>query len=517
MTVRMTGVTGLLDTDSLVKASMMRYTTKVDTQKQKLQTMQWQQEQYRTVVKDSKSFYDKYLDPLGSKSLSLSSKYTTTKFTSNNENMVTATTSNGAVVDTYTVSVTQLASKASTTLSDTSGDQTITINDGSVGKIEIKFTASSDGTATVESYNDAVSKMKSDLQKKIDTGSITDDITTAKAQLAALNANTIKATYSEFNETVTFTASEMGKGGFKLNGNSVEDNDLQATIINGAGVKYTISGLTTNSKTIDGVTFNFKGVNAKATDKDAEKLAKATTLTGKADVTDFKDTITDFVNDYNTLLTSINSKIYETRDKSYTPLTDEQKDEMSDDEIEKWEKKAQTGLLRKDSYLEDLAQNMKDAMSTFMSSTGLNLEEIGIEPVKDYGSGNGLFTIDDDKLITALETNFDNVKDLFIKGISTSDTKNGGAITKLKDAIYSGAVSSTAGLVTKAGKDTGVSSLTNEMSKQITEMKKNIKEMEAALEERENALYTKYASIESTLSSLQSQQDSLSSYFTSSN
>lgn len=495
MTVRMTGITGLLDTDALVSASMEPYKLKVNTQKQNLQVLQWQQDQYRKVMTDSKSFYDKYLDILGTNSLGKVGNYTTTKFTSNNESVVTATATNGATVDNYTVSVTQLASKATDSLNlpaSDPADATIPDTTITIGGIDIAFTTYSDGAKTVASYNAAVAKKKEDLASD-------------STQLAKLNANTINATYSEFTGKVNFTASEMGKGGFKLSTStgSAADKPLIATIKNSAGDEYKITDGTTNSKTIDGVTFNFNG---KTNGTDA-------ILTGKADITDFKANIVSFVNDYNTLLSSINTKIYETRDKSYTPLTDDQKADMSDNEIAKWEAKAQTGLLRKDSYLEDLARDMKDAMSTMMSSTGLSLEEIGIEPVQDYTDKNGLLTIDDDKLTNALETNFDNVKDLFTKGIATNDTKNGGVITKLKDSLNKDVFLSTSGLYQKAGTDTGSNALTNEMSKQLTEMKKKIAEMEDALTDREDTLYTKYASLESSLSALQAQQNSLASYF----
>ena len=80
---------------------------------------------------------------------------------------------------------------------------------------------------------------------------------------------------------------------------------------------------------------------------------------------------------------SINTKLYETRDKSYMPLTDDDKEGMTDKQIEKWEKKAQTGLLRIDCYLTAFANDMKSSMTTMMSSSGLSLEKIAIKPVQD--------------------------------------------------------------------------------------------------------------------------------------
>ena len=159
MTVRMTGITGLLDTDALVSASMLPYKTKVDTKKQDMQIMQWQQQQYRQIMKDSSSFYNKYLDPTGTNSLSMVSKYTATKFASSNANVATATSSSGAVPDTYTVSVQQLAAKASDSSSDTSVPQTITMGTGA-SAVTIGFNASTDGATTITNYNNAVAALK---------------------------------------------------------------------------------------------------------------------------------------------------------------------------------------------------------------------------------------------------------------------------------------------------------------------------------------------------------------------
>lgn len=642
MTTRMTGITGLLDTDSLVSASMLPYKTKVSTKKQDKQVMQWQQQQYQQIMKDSKSFYNKYLDISGTNSLSLLSKYTTAKFTSNNESAVTATASDGAAVDNYTVSVEQLASKATANLgTSVSGGQKITI--GKSG-IEIDFVAdAADGTKTVTNYNNAVSTKMSDLNAIVnDSTKTAAEKTTAKAQISDLNS--VTATYSSFSKSVVFSATQMGLGGyqadnttpnasFTLNGTAVTDVQAKATITNSKNQPINYVG-NSNVTTVDGIIFNFKtptvgqstsnltdlvsvpdltdlattngtsttsGDGTKTTTKSADgtkttttsadgrktitvtngatttktttsadgrktitaadgtitttaadgtktitssdgntitttssdgtkttettttggvtstktTIQNSVTLTGTTDITDFKTNIKSFVDDYNTLLLSINTKIYETRDKNYKPLTDDQKKDMKETEITNWQTKAQTGLLRNDDNLEELANNMKSAMSTFMSSAGLSLENIGIKPVKDYSDKNGTFTIDDAKLTTALQQNFDGVKDLFTNGMLTSDTTNGGIITKLKKVVNDNAILSTSNLAQKAGNDSAVSLLTNEMTLKLNDMTKQISEMESSLTDRENTLYTKYSKVESVLSKLQAQQSSLDSYFTS--
>ena len=205
------------------------------------------------------------------------------------------------------------------------------------------------------------------------------------------------------------------------------------------------------------------------------------------------------------MLGHINRKLYEEYDRSYLPLTDEDKEGLSDSEIEKLEKKAQTGLLRNDSYLRNFADDMKLTMTTMLESSGLSLEKIGITPVNDYTTQNGLFTVDEDKLLSAIEENSEGIQELF--------AGSNGIITKLKSNLSDHATGTFSRLANKAGVANGVTANTNEMTKDIEQRKKLITEMQTALQEKEDALYTKYATLESNLSSLQSQQSSLSSYF----
>lgn len=235
-------------------------------------------------------------------------------------------------------------------------------------------------------------------------------------------------------------------------------------------------------------------------------------LTGQTDVTALKDKIVKFVDDYNKLLSSINTKLYETRDKDYMPLTDEQKKSMSEDQITAWEKKAQTGLLRKDSDLERITREMKSAMSSVMSGTGLYLEKIGISPVKDYADKNGMLTVDEDKLTKALQENAGDVKDLFTRAASDTDTTDkGGLLTQLKSVVYSEFKTSTSLLSKKAGLAGSATQLDNTITKNITTKKKLITKLNADYTSKENALYKKYSDLETAMQKLNSQQSSLAS------
>ncbi|MCI1477734.1 MAG: flagellar filament capping protein FliD [Clostridium beijerinckii] len=530
MTTRISGLSGSgLDIDAIVKESMKPYQLKFDTAKQQRDVVKYQQEQYRKIISDSRAFYSKYLDVAKTDSMMKSSNYGVVKFTSSDTTgPVSATGLPGASVDSYTVEVKQIAEKASNTLTDgaagTGGEKSIVIGTGDTA-VTIKFAAdASDGNKTAAAYNAEVTTMKQKLNDSLQSSTLTvGDKALIMGKLS--NLDKVTAKYSSFSKGVVFSATSMGVGGYNADATNtpkasftlnslaadevtvtssidVKDTQAIAKITNSKGQSIDYVG-NSNTTTIDGVQFTFSG-----------KTTSDATLVGKLDTSDLKNKIVSFVNDYNTLLQSINTKIYEKRDKSYMPLTDDQKASMTDDQIKKWETKAQTGLLRKDSYLESLTSSMKSAMRT-MSDSGLDLEEMGITPVKDYTDKNGMFTIDEDKLTKALEANPEKVKDLFLKASTSDKANDGGILSKLYNAFQASTQSTTSAIVLKAGVEGGVTDITSLLSKDLAKRQTAINEMEDQLTDRENALYSKYSKLETALSQLKSQQSSLSSYFSS--
>ena len=70
------------------------------------------------------------------------------------------------------------------------------------------------------------------------------------------------------------------------------------------------------------------------------------------DVDSIYDTIKNFVDTYNGLISNISTEISEKKNKRYDPLTKTEKEALSEDEIEKWDKLAKEGTLYRDSTLE---------------------------------------------------------------------------------------------------------------------------------------------------------------------
>ncbi|SFC60659.1 flagellar filament capping protein FliD [Clostridium uliginosum] len=516
--MRITGLSGSgLDIDTMVKDTMKPYQMKVDQTIQKQDVTKIKQQLYRDVMTQSSDFFNKYLDISKSDSLLLSGNYKSVAFTSSNDSAVTATSSSEAILDNYNVKVTQLAAKASTTLKDTVGvgQQTLTTSAGvpiTFNVVNNLSTAKDNATATIDNFNKAIENAKK--------GSLSAD------QLKSLN---ITGKYSDFSKGIVFTANDFGQGDFTIDGKDgagtpyttlkATDKYLNATITNSKGdPSYNITNdnkLTSNTATIDGVTFTFNNI----TTTDA-------TLTGKRDVTEIKDKIVKFVNDYNTLIKNLNTTINTKHDRSYDPLTADQKKDMKDTEITLWEGKVKAGQLYKDSDISRITDSLKQSMRTLISDSGLSLEQIGIKPVKDYsGVNNGTFTIDEEKLTKALGDNTENVAKLFTTSSPTKEELDAlpsdeartkrknqtGILSKLKDTMNQEIMRSDSALAMKVGIE-GTSTFTNNtLTKSISDYENKIKDMQKDLATREQALYSKYSTLETMMNKFNSQQSSLAS------
>lgn len=508
---RVTGTNSGIDVDAVVKASLTAEQNKIDKAYQQQKIYEYQQEQLKEIVDQCTDFYDKYLDILSSDSLLKSSAYETVSFTGDNNN-VTAVGYAGADVTEYKVKVNEVASKASTILDKDYFSDTIfsdkvdpdnpdnIIKGNSNGILSVKFgdkeaniaiSTDKDGnldlSATAKALNEEFTSKGLNVTAKyseISGGIVIESKTTGEAQ--EFQVGIIKGKLTENFDSKTVTYNKNGKG-----------TDASITITKGNSVITKQSS--TNSISVDNIQFT---VNSKG---------DTTTLTGKNESEKLKDTIVNFINDYNKLIQTINDKLLEKRESDYMPLTEEQKKDMTESEIKKWEEKAKTGLLRNDSDLKRIQSALKDSMRTFMDSSGLNLEKIGIKPVDNYGSKNGTFTIDETVLSAAIENNAEEVKDLFTRASDSKVSKNsaGGILTQLQSVLKNETKSSSSSLSKRIGFSGTATENNNTLSRYIDKQKKLITEFKSKYASREAALYKKYSALETMLEKLNAQSNSL--------
>lgn len=483
--IRISGLSGSgLDIDSIVKDSMKAYQVKIDQTTQKKNVVEIKQKLYRDVIKDNRDFYNKYLDISKGDSLLKAANWGVLAFSSGDSDAVTAKATGEAINDTYTVTVNQLATKATTTLKNEN-----IIQGGSITVAGVPINnITADEKASPALLAERINKELVTANKAINasysevSGGIIFQSTTMGAKIGTAN-----------NEFVVLSSNGISS--------TAKGTDSSVTIKNSTGGSVTKTSAS-NSVSVDGITFN---VNEKCTD---------VKITGKPDAKELKNRIVDFINSYNTNIVKLNTTIMTKHDRSYTPLTADQKKEMSETEVKLWNEKVEAGQLYKDSDVQRIADSMKEAMRTVMEGTGLNLEDIGIKPVKDYsGTLNGTYKVEDEeKLQRALEENTEGVMNLFIANPTTKTENNTGILQKLSSTLDKEVMKSTSSpLLKKAGYEGTLTVANNELTKSISDYEKKIKDMQTNFSRKEQELYTKYSSLEKMLSQYSSQQSSLAS------
>ena len=253
-----------------------------------------------------------------------------------------------------------------------------------------------------------------------------------------------------------------------------------------------------NNVTLDGVMFTMSGVGE-------------TKIVGKTDGSALKDKIKSFVEDYNNLVKTLNKYTTENKNRDYQPLTEDQKKEMTEDEIKKWNEKVKQGQLKGDSDLNRILSSLKSSL--YIVEGCVSLSSIGITLSTEYGSTKaGTLELDEEKLLAAIEEDPEAIMDLFIK--KGDKPGNTGILYRMKEVLDNEFVSTTkSALINKAGLEGTTSFTQSTLSKQIKEYSKKISQMEEDLKKKEQALYSKWASVETAMNKLNSQLSNLQSYF----
>jgi flagellar hook-associated protein 2 len=277
-----------------------------------------------------------------------------------------------------------------------------------------------------------------------------------------------------------------------------------------------------NTVTVNGVNFNLLS--------ESETEQK---ITISPDVDEVYNTIKSFVDKYNEVISKINEKLGEDYDRNYAPLTDEQKEEMSEDDVKKWEEKAKTGLLRNDQLLQDIVYSMRNAVIASVEGVSINLTSIGINTTNYQDKGK--LEINETKLKNAIKNDLDSVIKLFTKTSSiTSDIdldpsqktqryREEGVAYKLFDIIENNirtrrdANDNKGILLEKAGITGDASEYENMIYNQISSYEDRIEEFLYKLTEKENYYYKRFTAMEQAISQMNAQSSWLITQFNSGN
>lgn len=312
--------------------------------------------------------------------------------------------------------------------------------------------------------------------------------------------------------SITYTDSSSGllKALGIVDGEYKQGTDAEFTLDGVEGMKRS-----SNTFTIDGVTYTLKGTST-----------SPVTISLEQNIDAVVENIKEFVNKYNELLDKINGKLYEKYDRNYQPLTDDEKDEMSEKEIEKWEEKAKTGLLAGDSILSKIVSSMRTALYEKVEGVSMSLYEMGIT-TGSY-TDKGKLKIDESKLRKALTENFEQVVNFFTKEAEYSYTesledsakrtvryKQSGIAQRLYDIIQDNIRTTRDSkgkkgiLLERAGYTNDASDFNNYIVEQIKNKQSEIDALEKKMTALEAAYYMKFTSMEKYLGQMESQMSSI--------
>lgn len=232
-------------------------------------------------------------------------------------------------------------------------------------------------------------------------------------------------------------------------------------------------------------------------------------VTVSNDSTAVYDAIKDFVEQYNSALSEMNKYYYADSARGYDPLTDDQKEAMSDEEVEKWETKIKDSLLRRDSTLSGILETFRTSLTgiTVKASDGktYSLANLGIITGKDYKE-YGLLHIKGDEDDTDYADSENTLQSMI-----NSDPD---IVMEVMSGIASNLYNNINKKISTTTTMKSALSFYNdkEMTKQMTQYKKDIKSWETKLSDMEDRYYKQFSAMETALSKLQSQQNSLASY-----
>jgi flagellar hook-associated protein 2 len=360
---------------------------------------------------------------------------------------------------------------------------------------------------------------------------------TLAEMISKINKSDVGATmtYDSITGKLVLTADDTGAGNSLVVTEGSDSNFLSVLLQEstaGLDAKVTIDdqALTrsSNTITIDGVTYT---LNQETTDK--------ATVSVTQDTDGLYDLLSSFVEDYNTLIATINTAINENADSDYPPLTDDQKAEMTDDEIEAWEEKAKVGLLESDSTLKKLLSNLRTAVVDSVSGQSISLSSIGI--TSGTYDTKGTLYITESTLKAAIASDPEAIMDLFTQQATSTKTgtttsigttavlrsltaselstryKEEGIAYRFYDILQKNvsSIRDNAGnkgtLLEKAGTEGDTTETDNTLSTLLDKYTEELEAEEDRLDEFEENLYTKYTALETYISSMNAQLSAIAS------
>ncbi len=371
--MRLTGLMSGMDTESIIQQLVESRKTKVDKTKKAQTKLNWKQDAWKGLNTKLQNLQKKFLA-----NMRFASDYAKKTTKVSNSNKVSVITGENAVDGVQSLEIEKLAKTGYLTgakLEGNNGELT------ALSKIsDIKGAESLNGTINIATKD---GKTSVDIEINGDT-TISDVLTQLKS--AGVNASfdakqqRFYVSSKESGEANDFTITGKDAAGAQALaalGLDTENADAnkKATKVEGQdAVIYLNDAMYTSTNN----TFEVNGLTFTALDEtNGEKI----TVTTQNDTDGIYDMLKNFLKEYNTIINEMDKMYNAASSKGYEPLTNEEKEAMSESDIKEWEEKIKDSLLRRDDNLSTVSSALKSIMSSgievngkmmYLSSFGIN-------------------------------------------------------------------------------------------------------------------------------------------------
>ncbi len=519
MAIRISGLASGMDTDTMVKELMTAHRKPLDKIYKQKELANWKIDAYREVNTKLLEYRKSMED------LRLQRPFNSKIATSSNPNAINATATGTPTQSSYEIKNISLAkpeSAASVKFFTSGFDTTKTLTelginaDSTTNKVELSVNGQNVSLDPTMKLSDALSAISTQAAVSV-SYSATDKSFTFTDNTKGSNSKVIisetTTNGSNFLSTLNMISGEVSSTqntfGNSSTISSVIGSDKQQASAEINGLLYKSD---TNSITYDGMQFDLLGV--------PQDNTIPITVTAKPDNDKIFENIKTFVDGYNKLIEDLNTLYSEKKSRSYQPLTSDEKEAMTDKEVELWEERAKVGLLGRDPILSKVLTSMRSAMYTPVTGadTGATnpidtLEEIGIK-LSTKWEDNGKLELDENKLKGMISSDLTKVAEVFNKSTSslaaTDDSNTIMSQTKFSESGVADRIYERLEATMKELTKQALGGSQSTIGKQLTSFDTRIAAFESRLVNIENRYYRQFSAMEKAIQRANSQSSWLS-------
>ena len=515
--IRITGMNSGLDTDAMVRELVNAYEKQGEKYTKAKTKTEWKQEAWATLNTKIKNFFSKQAN-----NMRWSSAYSKKKTTVSDSSKASIVTSEGAVNGTQTLEISNLAKSGYLTGGEITVKDPETNKDVKAGKTTTLGQLGLTGSATIKIGKGKPATETTPFSADSEQTFTVNADTTLEQFAKYVSAAGYNASYDESTGRFFVSSKESGASN---NFEFISDTDEGKKVEDILKLKETTSaGVSTGAKklsgedakiTLNGVdfysatnSFSINGLTITAKDTTTGPLSVVT----DTDYDEIYDNVKNFFKEYNSLVNEMDKLFNAKSAKGYEPLTSDEKEAMTEDEIKQWETKIKDALLKNDSELDTISSAMRNAMlSTFdIGGKTYSLSSFGINTLGYFESADNeknAYHIDGNPDDSDTAGNPDKLRAMIASDPSTTAT----FFQKLAQNLYDSMnkISS----VSDNYKSFGNFYSDKKLQSEYVDKQKQVDKWEQYVADQEEKYYKQFTAMESAMSSLNSQQSYISQLF----